>query len=274
MRANIAFGETKRFSSTALRPWPSLAIVSGMATTIGSAPITRSTSPFGMRGEWLFGAVAQAKMAGDRAVALRQAGIVQHGQHQALDVRRHAEQGRDRDDALAADAGEQDVVHLADAGQLRIGKRREQLLFARQRIGGERIGFGNGRAPCPPITVMKLGHRPLAQEKSLLHTVWLMRRLRPSAVSSGSMAMQLDCTPQSPQPSQTSGMDEQALGRIGQLAALAHAAALGGAGLLVDDGAYAGIFAQLALHLVQRLARVEGDRRAGSRHGRGARCRR
>jgi hypothetical protein len=36
-------------------------------------------------------------------------------------MRGHAEQGGDRHHAVAADAGEQDVEHLADARQRRLG---------------------------------------------------------------------------------------------------------------------------------------------------------
>src|SRR3954470_22219611 len=55
----------------------------------------------------------------------------------------------------------------------------------------------------PPCTVTKLGQNPLTQEKSLLHEDWLMARLRPNSVSSGSTDRQFDCTLQSPQPSHT-----------------------------------------------------------------------
>src|SRR2546421_7474629 len=55
----------------------------------------------------------------------------------------------------------------------------------------------------PPSTVTKLGQKPLRQEKSLLHEDWLIRRLRPNSVSSGSTDRQFDFTLQSPQPSHT-----------------------------------------------------------------------
>jgi hypothetical protein len=41
---------------------------------------------------------------------------------------------------------------------------------------------------------------------SLLQVLWLMRRLRPNSVSSGSTLTQLLCTPQSPQPSHTNSL--------------------------------------------------------------------
>ncbi len=54
-----------------------------------------------------------------------------------------------------------------------------------------------------PSTVTKDGQKPLRQEKSLLQADWSISRLRPNGVSFGRMATQFDCTPQSPQPSQT-----------------------------------------------------------------------
>ena len=58
----------------------------------------------------------------------------------------------------------------------------------------------------PPRTVTKLGQKPLRQEKSLLQLDWSIRRLRPSSVSSGWTEMQLDCSEQSPQLSQTASL--------------------------------------------------------------------
>ena len=49
----------------------------------------------------------------------------------------------------------------------------------------------------------KLGQKPLRQEKSLLQADWSMARLRPNSVSTGTTDRQFDCTRQSPQPSQT-----------------------------------------------------------------------
>ena len=57
-----------------------------------------------------------------------------------------------------------------------------------------------------PASVTKLGQKPFRQLVSLLHVLWLMVRLRPNSVSSGSTDRQLDCTPQSPQPSHTASL--------------------------------------------------------------------
>ena len=59
---------------------------------------------------------------------------------------------------------------------------------------------------CPPSTVTKLGQKPFRQDMSLLQLDWLIWRLRPNSVSSGSTLRQFDCTPQSPQPSHTSSL--------------------------------------------------------------------
>ncbi len=60
------------------------------------------------------------------------------------------------------------------------------------------------------------------------------------------------------------GIDEHALGRVFQLAALAPTTLLGGTGLVVDDHRDALEFTQLTLHRIQFAAMVEaGDRREG-----------
>src|SRR5262245_44142092 len=56
----------------------------------------------------------------------------------------------------------------------------------------------------PPSTVTNDGQKPFTQEQSLLHDDWSIARLRPNSVSTGTTDTQLDCTPQSPQPSHTS----------------------------------------------------------------------
>src|SRR3954453_3192240 len=58
----------------------------------------------------------------------------------------------------------------------------------------------------PPSPLTKLGQKPFRQEYSLLHTDWSIWRLRPNGVSTGLIATQLDLTPQSPHPSQTSSL--------------------------------------------------------------------
>ncbi|MCY1299420.1 hypothetical protein D9M70_489480 [compost metagenome] len=90
--------------------------------------------------------------------------------------------------------------------------------YGRSSAGSAGIGSASKSAPaplppaaaglrtCAPSAVTKLGQKPLTQEKSLLHDDWLMRRLVPSSVSSGSTDRQLDLAEQSPQPSQTASL--------------------------------------------------------------------
>src|SRR3546814_1829410 len=67
----------------------------------------------------------------------------------------------------------------------------------------------------PPWAVTKLGQKPFTQEKSLLQDDWSMARLRPNSVSTGTTETQLDCTEQSPQPSQTSSLMKARFGGSG-----------------------------------------------------------
>ncbi|MNY26324.1 hypothetical protein D3C86_1601650 [compost metagenome] len=57
-----------------------------------------------------------------------------------------------------------------------------------------------------PSAVTKDGQKPFRHEKSLLHDDWLIWRLVPSSVSSGSTDRQFDLTEQSPQPSHTASL--------------------------------------------------------------------
>lgn len=51
----------------------------------------------------------------------------------------------------------------------------------------------------------------------MLQLFWLMRRLRPKSVSTGSTDRQFDCTEQSPQPSQTSSLMTTVLAGVASL---------------------------------------------------------
>jgi hypothetical protein len=144
-----------------------------------------------------------------------------------------------------------------------------------ERLVADRFGiFGSGRAGqspsaiCvgaiffgfAPCTVTKDGQKPLTQEKSLLQLDWSIVRLRPNSVSSGCTETQFDLTPQSPQPSQTEFVDEDALVGIHEACpALAAAALLGGAGLVVDQDRRTRRVAQLA-HGFDQLARAAAPR--------------
>ena len=73
----------------------------------------------------------------------------------------------------------------------------------------------------------------------MLQLDWSIVRLRPNSVSSGWIETQFDFTPQSPQPSQTSAVDDDALVGIGIEAALPPPPLLRRAGLVVDQDAEA-----------------------------------
>ena len=75
-----------------------------------------------------------AHVAEHRAALLRQPGHVEHADAAAFEVRRHAQNAADGDDAGAADAGDDDVVGLVDRRQLFwIGQRRQIMTGARRR---------------------------------------------------------------------------------------------------------------------------------------------
>ena len=193
-----------------------------------SQPSTRSASPAAMRTAWMsLGLLRDAQVGGHGAALLRQAGLVEHGRALAFQMRGHADQRADRDDAGAADAGDEDVPGLREvagnAGSRQVGE------TSRRR-----------RPPCASAarrhaTVTKLGQKPLTQEKSLLQLDWSISRLRPNSVSFGSTDTQNDFSPQSPQPSQTSELMNTRLFGSSHLAALAPAALFGRAGLVVDQ---------------------------------------
>ena len=88
----------------------------------------------------------------------------------------------------------------------------------------------------------------------MLQLDWSMVRLRPNSVSSGLTETQFESREQSPQPSQTASLMKTRLGGSGNVAALAAAALLGGAGLVVDEHGDARQLAQLALHRVELVA--------------------
>jgi len=111
-------------------------------------------------------------------------------------MRRHAQNAADGDDAGAADAGDDDVVGLVDRRQLWIGQHRQVM------IGGD------------ADALLQLGavHRDEGRAKAfdagevLVAARLIDQALAAPLVSSGCTETQFDCTPQSPQPSQTSSL--------------------------------------------------------------------
>ena len=98
------------------------------------------------------------------------------------------------------------------------------------------------RLSLAPSTVTKDGQKPFRQEKSLLQLDWSMVRLRPNSVSSGCTETQFDLHAAIAAAFADQFIDDDALIRVRELAALAAAALLGGAGLVVDQHGAAGHF--------------------------------
>ena len=95
----------------------------------------------------------------------------------------------------------------------------------------------------------------------MLQADWSICRLRPNGVSTGTMATQFDCTPQSPQPSHTRSLMKTRLLGSGKCAALAPPPLLGRTGLVVDDDAGARHLHEFLLHRLQIVAVMEGHMR-------------
>ena len=74
------------------------------------------------------GFCGEADVAEHRAALLREARHVEHADAAAFQMRRHAENAADGDDAGAADAGDDDVVGLVDRRQLRIRQLRQFMI--------------------------------------------------------------------------------------------------------------------------------------------------
>ena len=117
----------------------------------------------------------------------------------AFEMRGHADDGADGDDAGTAHAGDGMQFQVVSiAGDLRIGDRLGQRFAGARNLRLFRLW---PRAPS-----RRTDRKPFTQEKSLLQLDWSIWRLRPYSVSSGCTATQFDWTEQSPQPSQTSSL--------------------------------------------------------------------
>ena len=200
---------------------------------------------------------AEAHVRPHRAALLRQARHVQHAHALALQVRGHAQQRSDGDHARAAHAGDDEAVHaLRQVGQLGIGQRRVQHLFAR---GHALLQLAAAHGDEAGAKALEAGEILVASRlvDGALAAEFRLHRHHGHAVGLGAaIAAAL-----------AHGLvDDQAHVGVGKLAALAPAALLGGAGLVVDQHAGTGHLAQLALHLVQRVAVVDGDARRPAGH--------
>ena len=159
----------------------------------------------------------EVQVAHDRARLLRQPGLVESPHLVAVEHRRGAEHLGDGDDAGTADAdhADGDVVGI-DGERRRAQRRREERSERGGAIGSDgfslRPWFRRDRRQrgTRVSTVTNEGQSPSRHEKSLLHEVWWMRVLRPNSVSTGCTDRQLLISPQSPQPSQTRSLIDDA----------------------------------------------------------------
>ena len=184
----------------------------------------------------------QPDMAEHAAALLRHAHLVKHRHVPPVEMRGHAKQRADGDDAGAADAGDEDVVGMVKRGDDRFlhGEKLGRIA----RTLAQLAAMHSHKTRAEPLDAGKilvaarLVDAPLGAEIGLhrLHGQ-AVRRLR--AVATGLA---------------DGGVDEGALVRIGEGAALAPAALLGGAGLVVDDDRGAQDVAEFALDLLQVAA--------------------
>lgn len=195
----------------------------------------------------LLGARREVQVRIDRAVFLRQAHHVEREAGRAIDVGRHGQHLAYGHDAGAADAAHEHVHGCSERRALGLGH-----------IEALRRGsafFGLAQAPAM--------HRDEARTKALDATeVFVASRLVDAPLAPEFGVERLDGQARGDLAAVAAAfaygaMDEAALGRIFPLALLAQAPALGGAGLLVDDGRDARKLAHLGLHALHVAARQQ-----------------
>ncbi len=103
----------------------------------------------------IFGTVGEADVARHRTALLREAGHVDEADALAFEMRRHAENRADGDDAGTADAGDDDPIGLIDRRQRRLRQRRRIVLGRSMPLP---------RLSLAPSTVTKDGQKPFRQE--------------------------------------------------------------------------------------------------------------
>src|SRR5690606_14824515 len=199
--------------------------------------------------------LGEPDVAEDGAALLGEARHVDHAAGLALEMRRHAEDGADRDHTRAADAGNDDVPRPAiEVGQLRLGQHAPVLRALLHLGGGRLLQLGavhgdEGRAEAVDagkiLVAVRLVDEALAAELGLqrLHG----DAVRLDAAVAAALADEL--------------VDDDALVGIRELALLAPAPLLGRAGLVVDQRGDAGDAGKLALYRLELVAVVEGDAR-------------
>jgi hypothetical protein len=195
-------------------------------------------------------AVGEAHVGHHGAALLRQAGHVEHGDALAFEVGGHAEQGADGDHAGAADAGDEDAVGIGEAGGGRLGQRRRPAGLGRQRLAAAHAAAMHGdHARAEAVEAGEILVAGELVDGALAAELGFHRHHGEAVGLGGAVAAAFA----------DGGVDEDALRRVGEAAALAAAALLGGAGLVVDEGADAPGLAQLALGFVEPLAVADLD---------------
>ena len=177
-----------------------------------------------------------AQIADDWPGLLRQSSLIETAHGSSGKHRRRAEDLADRDHAGAADPGEADDELVGRHCWVGVGQ-------AIGRVTDRRRRRRRGPAGLPPLasTVTRAndGQSPSRQVMSKLQLVWWMRVLRPYSVITGCTDRQLLLSPQSPHPSQTRSLITMRKVGLGERAATAGPAILGGARLVVDQRGHA-----------------------------------
>ena len=191
----------------------------------------------------------QADVAGDRAIALGEAGQVKHGHTQPVDMRRHAEDRPDRHHAVTADPGHHGAIGTRDfrkRGHGQIDTARDHIELARRSLA-RGATFDGDKARAQPFDAAeiliadRLVDPPFTPERCFFRFDGDTVRLDPAIAAAFADI----------------GMDEHPLIDIGDLAALAQTATFGGAGLIVNNRGHTGDSAHHLLHLVQGIALME-----------------
>ena len=190
-----------------------------------------------------------ADMGHHRAELLRQAGLVEHAAALAFQVRGHAQQRADGGHATAADARQEDVPGARQARLRGLRQRLEQRILAHRLRLAQAAAMHGDEARAEALDAGKILVAGVLVDLALASQLGLQRQHRQAVGLDAAVAAALA----------HGGVDKGALGRVDQLAALAPASLLGGAGLVIDDHRDALELAQLALHRVQFVAVMESD---------------
>src|SRR5205814_209030 len=197
----------------------------------------------------VLGPLGDPHVAVDRAALLREAGHVDDADALALEMRRHAENAADGDDAGAADTGDDDVVGPAELGMRGLRQRHDLLVLghALALLQLRTMHGDEGRAEALHAGEVFVAGRLV---DGALPAEFGLQRLHRNAVRlhaavAAALADQL--------------VDDDAFLGVRECAAFAAAALLGGAGLVVNQHGTAGDFRQFLLHRLQIVAMVEGD---------------